>query len=289
MPGAGEAHHAEDLAGAQAQAHRPGVFGPYVLEAQDGRPGGGGGEPVAGRLVPHDVVHQPGGPVAGERAPTDDAAVAQDGEGVGDLEHLVDPVGDEDDGVAAVAQGVQDLEEPGAVRRREARGRLVQDDELGPCAQGAGDGHEGAFGSCEVGDDGVRVEVRGDDAQGLGALPAGPPPGHQPRAARIPGAQGDVLGDRHPPDQPQVLVDEGHGAGGRRGAERMAGDGHLARVRVMDAREHLDEGGLPGAVGTEQGQDAAGGDVEVDGVQGEGAAEPLDETAYADEGLRAVA
>ena len=127
--------------------------------------------------------------------------------------------------------------------------------------------------------------MRGDEVQGRGPSPAGPPPGQQPRAARIAGAQGDVLGDRHPLDQPQVLMDEGHGAGGRFGAERVTGDGHLALVRVVDAREHLDEGGLPGTVGTEQGEDAAGVDVEVDRVQREGAAEPFAEAAYADERL----
>ncbi|GAA3033206.1 hypothetical protein GCM10020000_07950 [Streptomyces olivoverticillatus] len=228
-------------------------------------------------------MHEPGGAVVGERAVADEAAVAQDGEGVGDLVHLVDPVGDEDDGVAVVAQGVQDVEEPGAVRRGEAGGGLVQDDELGFGAQGAGDGHQGALGAREVGDGGVRVQVRGDDGQGLGALPPGPPPGHQPRAARVSGAQGDVLGDGHRSDQSQVLVDEGHGAGGGLGAERVPGDGHLALVRVVDAREHLDEGGLSGAVGAEQGQDAAVVDVEVDAVQRERAAELLAEAADADE------
>ncbi len=258
--------------------------GPYTVETQHGR-ARGGGEPVAARFVPHDVAHQPGGAVVGERALADEAAVAQHGEGIGDLVHLVDPVGDMDEGVSLVAQGVQDVEQPGAVRCREAGRRLVEDDERGLRGQGAGDGHQGAFGPREVGDGRVRVEMRGDEVQGRGPLPAGPAPGQQPRAARIAGPQGDVLGDGHPLDQPQVLMDEGHGAGGRFGAERVTGDGHLALVRVVDAREHLDEGGLPGTVGTEQGEDAAGVDVEVDRVQREGAAEPFAEAAYADEGL----
>ncbi len=198
-------------------------------------------------------------------------------------------MGDEDDGVARLAQGVQDAEEPGAVRRREAGGRLVQDEEFGAGGERAGEGHQGAFGAREVGEGGARVEVCGDDAQGLGAPLADPPPGQQSRAARIAGAQRDVLGDRHPWDQPQILVDEGHGPGGCFAAERVPGHRHLALVRVVDAREDLDQGGLSGAVGTEQGQDAAGDDIEVDRVQRHGAAEPFAESADADEGLRATA
>lgn len=76
---------------------------------------------------------------------------------------------------------------------------------------------------------------------------------------------------------------------GRLGAERVPGHGDLALLRVMDPGEHLDEGGLPGSVGAEEGEDAAPVDVEVDPVQGDGAAEPLAEAAYPDEGFRAGA
>lgn len=74
--------------------------------------------------------------------------------------------------------------------------------------------------------------------------------------------------------------------GGGLGAERVPGHGHLALVGAVDSGEHLDEGGLPGTVGAEQGEDAAAVDVEVDRVQGDGAAEPLAQTAHPDQGFR---
>ncbi|MFD5537986.1 hypothetical protein ACFWIJ_09085, partial [Streptomyces sp. NPDC127079] len=56
----------------------------------------------------------------------------------------------------------------------------------------------------------------------------------------VAGAQGDVLGDRHPLDEAQVLVDEGHvakgGSGGRPSrrsseARKLAEAREAARVR----------------------------------------------------------
>lgn len=167
--------------------------------------------------------------------------------------------------------------------RREGGSRLVEDDEFGLCRQGAGDGDQRALGGGEVGDPGVGVQVPGDEPQGFLAALSGLPPGDQSAAAWVAGAQGDVLSHRHPLDQTEILVDEGHGPGGGMGAERVPGHGHLALVGVVDPGEHLDECGLPGAVGAEQSEDAASVDVEIDRGQRGSAAEPLAETAHADE------
>lgn len=169
---------------------------------------------MALRLTADDVVHDPVRAVVGQEALADEVAVAQDGEAVGHLVDLVEAVADVDDAVAAVAQGVQDVEEPGAVRGGEAGGRFVEDDEAGAGGQCAGDGDEGTFGTGEVGDGRVGVEVAGDYLQGLGAAPAYLPPGDEPGAAGVTGAQGHVLGHRHPLHETEVLVDEGH-LGGR--------------------------------------------------------------------------
>ncbi len=119
--------------------------------------GRGGGPSCLGRRC-----RARGGRGRGRRAAlADEEAVAQDREAVGDLVHLVEPVADVDDGVASVAQGVQDVEEPGAVRGREAGGRLVEDDELRPCGQCAGDGDQGALGAGR----GRRPACRGRDVR----------------------------------------------------------------------------------------------------------------------------
>ena len=114
------------------------------------------------QFTAHDVVHEAVGAVARQRSLAGEMAVAQHGEGVGDLVDLVQAVGDVEDAVASVAQGVQHGEQAGAVRGREAGGRLVENDELRLCRQGAGDGDQRSLGRSEVGDPGVGVEVAGD-------------------------------------------------------------------------------------------------------------------------------
>ncbi len=188
--------------------------------------------------------------------------------------------------MAAVAQVVQDVEEPGTVRGGQAGGGLVEDDEPRACRQGPGDGDQRAVGRCEPGDRCVGVEVGGDDAQGVDAAPTGAAPGDQPGPASVPGGQGDVLGDRHPLHETEVLMDEGHVAGGGGTAEGLPVHRDLPRVGVMDSGEHLDERGLSGPVGTEEGEHAARAHIEVDPGQRDGRAEPLAEPADTDEGLR---
>ena len=56
-------------------------------------------------------------------------AVAQHRDGVGDLQHVVEEMGDEDDAPAALAQAPQHPEQPLDLGRRQGRGRLVQDDD----------------------------------------------------------------------------------------------------------------------------------------------------------------
>ena len=56
-------------------------------------------------------------------------AVAHDRDPVAEREDLLEPVADEDDGRAAVAQPAGDVEEPLDLRRGQRRGRLVHDDD----------------------------------------------------------------------------------------------------------------------------------------------------------------
>jgi hypothetical protein len=60
----------------------------------------------------------------------------------------------------------------------------------------------------------------------------------------------------------------------------VAGDEGLAAVRAEQGRQDVDGDGLAGAVGPQQGEHGAGGDVEVDAVEyqvvAERLAEPLD-------------
>ena len=87
----------------------------------------------------------------------------------------------------------------------------------------------------------------------------------------------DVLGDRHRPDQREVLVDHPEARGDRvaRRAERHrpAVDEDLPVVGLVEPVEDAHQGALAGAVLAEQGVDLARGQREVDAVVGDDARE----------------
>ncbi len=70
----------------------------------------------------------------GVRRP-DHPPAAQDGDAVGDRQHLAQLVGDEDDRLALVDQGAHDLEELVDLGRRQHRGGLVEDQDVGVAVQ----------------------------------------------------------------------------------------------------------------------------------------------------------
>ncbi len=150
MTGTGEADQPQDLPRSELQADRAGAGSPYRVQGQDGRPADRGrGGAVAGGFLADDVPHQPGGAVGRQWAVADEAAVAQYGERVGDLVHLVQAVADVEDAVPPVAQGVQDAEQPGAVRGREAGGGLVENDEPRALRERSGDRDQRTLGRDE--------------------------------------------------------------------------------------------------------------------------------------------
>jgi hypothetical protein len=71
--------------------------------------------------------------------------------------------------------------------------------------------------------------------------------------------------------------------------ERAALEDDGAAVGGHEARHHVEEGGLPGAVGADESHDAPTGHHEVDVVQRDHPAEPLGEAAHLENGPRAVA
>ena len=101
-------------------------------------------------------------------------------------------------------------------------------------------------------------------------------------------AEEDVLGDRQPVDQVELLVDRGDAEphGGDRGwrARPARPPADLARVGLVGPGEHLDERGLAGAVLAEQAVHLAGATLQVDAVQRPDAGERLDDAAHASSG-----
>ena len=126
--------HAQDLAAPDIEVHP--VDGHGTLVAADGQvpdlqQGAGlfhhGALDVQVHLVAHHELGELlliglGGVYGG-----DVLSLAEDGDPVGDLQHLVELVGDDDDGVA--------LEELGCLLDGKDGGGLVQDDDLGPVVE----------------------------------------------------------------------------------------------------------------------------------------------------------
>ena len=109
-------------------------------------------------------------------------------------------------------------------------------------------------------------------------------PRREQPAARLLVTEEDVLGDGEPGDEVELLVDRGdaerdRGVGGAQ-RDRLAAPADLALVGPVRAGQHLDQGGLAGAVLAEQAVHLAGPDDQVDAVERADAGEGLDDPAH---------
>src|SRR5207249_8121767 len=97
----------------------------------------------------------------------------------------------------------------------------------------------------------------------------------------------EVVDDGHAPEERNVLKGAGHAqggdAGGREPGELVAVETDGPLLRVKDAADAVQQGGLARTVGTDDGQDLALLDVEADAADGLDAAERLRDVADLDE------
>ena len=139
-------------------------------------------------------------------------AVAQHGDAVGQLHHLVDAVRDVDDRDAVGGELADDREQPPAFARRQRRGRLVHDQDASLDRQRLGDLDELLLADPERSDAGIRVEL---DAEPVEQRPCprwraaiDDQPGDQRLAA-----EKDVVRDAELGDEVELLVDDGDAGG----------------------------------------------------------------------------
>ena len=121
----------------------------------DGRLAGLGGGQLA---ADHELGQVPGGDVGGVDG-GDRATGADDRDAVGDLEHLVQLVGDEDDGLALGLELTEVDEEFLDLLGDEHGGRLVEDEDAGPAEEDLDDLDPLAFAHPECLDQLVGVDV----------------------------------------------------------------------------------------------------------------------------------
>src|SRR5688500_3140941 len=139
--------------------------------------------------------------------PVDRRAVSQDGDGVGDLQDLVQLVRDEDRGNAVRPELLEQRQQRVAVALVEAGGRLVEDQQLHLLGEGLGDLHQLLLADAEVGDEGVGRFLEADLLQQRARLgERGMPVDDAVLRGLV--AEKDVLGDREQRHQRQLLVND---------------------------------------------------------------------------------
>ena len=229
----------------------------------------------------HQLGELAGGDVGGAYGGHGGAA-ADDGDVVGDGEHLVELVRDEDERVALLLELPEVREERVHLLRHQHRRRLVEDDHLGAAVEDLEDLHPLALADAEPLDElvGVEAEAVGrGDLLDLGA-------GLVPDAVELLGAEHDVLEHGEVVGEHEVLEDhadaELDGVGGRAHRGRCAVDLDRAVVGLLHAVQDLHERRLAGAVLPHDRVHRAGPHVDVDVVVGDDAREALPDASQPD-------
>ncbi len=126
-------------------------------------------------------------------------------------------------------------------------------------------------------------------AEGGDRAPFRAAPVDEAGAHRIALREADILGDRHPLDQTEILMDEGDAlllVGSRRAMQvGLALEQDAPFVGCMNAGEALDQRRLAGAVFTKQRQHFAGVEMKAHVTQRRGAAEALGDVFKAEQAL----
>ncbi len=214
----------------------------------------------------------------------DQPPVVEDGDPAGELIRLVQVLGREEDRDPIGHEVADDLPHGEAAARVETRGRLVEEDD----ARVAHQGHrevEPATHAARV--RGCRLRPRLHQVELLEQLRAPPPALRSPQVAQVRHEVQVLLAGEEVVDRGELPGDTDHGAH-RVGVARevMARDVHLAAVEPDQRGQDLHGGGLPGAVGAEQGEDRSLGDVQVDAVEHDLVAEGLAQPGGRDRGSR---
>ncbi len=226
----------------------------------------------------------------------DPLPAAEDRDPVGDLEHLVQLVADEDDRLSLALQALDDLEQLLRLLRSQNRRRLVEDQDLGAAVERLQDFHALLLADGDLLDSRVRIDREAERRRELAdTLRRGVVVQQDAGVLRLL-REHDVLRDGHDRDQHEVLVHhpdpELDRIFRRRDRDGLPAHQDLPRVGRVEPVEDAHEGRLAGPVLPQQGVDLAALEVEVDLVVREHAREALGDPAQLEDGgvvhLRAI-
>ena len=282
LAAAGDAGDAEDLAAVRDKAYVFEFGDPFAVaagESCDGQAGFGIDRIRPVDVQGHGAAHHHLGELLrirlrGAHGP-DMLTLAQDRHDVGDRHDLVEFVRDQDDGLAVLLHGLQDAEQLVRLLRRQHCRGLVQDEDVGAAVQHFDDLDRLLFRNGHAVDLLVGIDVEavlfGDLADAFGDL--------LQVVLAVLDAQRHVLRGCEHVDQFEMLMD--HADAVREGVLGVA-DGDflsvhedLPLVRIIDARQHVHERRLAGAVFAEQRHNNAVINVKIDFIVGNDATETL--------------
>src|SRR6266850_2190049 len=195
---------------------------------------------------------------------------------------------DQEHGDATRGDAADDLGEPCALARREARRRLVEQDEARLAGERARDFEQPPLPERERGDAGIAQLAQADElhqlfsalpAAGLVAARGAEDDRPQGRAKARMRADQHVVDHGHAGERPVVLEGSHHAARSdavrRQAEDRLAGEAHLAARRRIGAGDDVEGGRLAGAVRADHAEDLAFVDLEVERRHGSEPAEAL--------------
>ena len=210
-------------------------------------------------------------------------AAAQHRDPVGDLEHLVQLVADEDDRLAVRLQAPNDLEQLVRLLGRQYRGRLVEDQDVGTAIERLQDLDPLFLAHRDVADERARINGQREALGELANALLGRALVQQQIVAWL-DPEHDVLGDGHHRDQHEVLVDHPDPGSDRVSCRReldpLAVQEELSGIGPVQAVEDVHQGRLAGAVLTEQRVHLTAAHIQIDVVVGHGARELLPDPAH---------
>ena len=290
MPGAAQAHEPQGFAGRDGERDRADMLGDETLDRQ---------RDAIGRLRrPHervahrasdDHLHQFAGVGLARRDRRQPAAIAKNRHSIGDAQDLVQTMSDVDDSDVAGAQSPQGLEQTFDVGLGKRRGRLVENEDVRLDRQRPADRDQRTLGGRQRRDQRLRVEFAAHDRERLGGGVSHSRPRYEtgPRS-RIAGLDRDVLRDRHPLDESEILMDEGDRERVRFRMGRPSGKQDVPGVGLVDPSQYFDQGRFARPVLSEERVDLSATDVEVDVIERERAGEALDEPGHREQRRRSA-
>ena len=205
-----------------------------------------------------------------DRYVTGVGAIAQHGDAIADVQHLLQAVGDEDDGYAAIAQLADDVEERLHLGFAQCRGRLVHDEHAHVTRDRLGNLDHLLLGNGERAHQRSRPQVHAHAIQDGARLPFQFRPADEERWSRF-APDEDVLHHGEIGHQVQFLVDDGDaqllGMVGVVDLNRLSAKQDFAAVRHVDAGENFHQRRFAGAVLPDQAQDFARAHMKADILQ----------------------